>query len=105
MLIYRKLYTVIYRLQIKLTSEKISSSVIIFIPFSLFFLACAIVEEFIYEFLTKNNSKFLSIIWDNKNGESGKPYDFRVFENEKEKFIDVKGTPSGSKNIVLPFTK
>lgn len=57
-------------------------------------------EEFVNHFLTNNNSKYSSIIWENKDGESGKPYDFMVIENGIEKFIDVKGTPSSSKDIV-----
>jgi hypothetical protein len=57
-------------------------------------------EDFVNEFLTKNNSKYSIIIWENKDGESGKPYDFIVIENGIEKFIDVKGTPSSSKDIV-----
>jgi len=57
-------------------------------------------EEFVYELLTKQKNNFSSIIWENKDFESGKPYDFVIVENGKEKFIDVKGTPSGSKDII-----
>ncbi len=57
-------------------------------------------EEFVYEFLTKNKNNFSEIVWMNKDGESGMPYDFKVVENGTEKFIDVKGTPSRSKDVV-----
>ncbi len=56
-------------------------------------------EEFVYEYLT-NQEKNAEIIWVNKDGESNKPYDFEIIENGKKKFIDVKGTPSGSKDLV-----
>jgi hypothetical protein len=57
-------------------------------------------EEFVYEYLTKQKNTDSKIIWENEKGESGKPYDFRVIKNKKEKFIDVKGTPSGSKDVI-----
>ncbi len=57
-------------------------------------------EEFINEFLTKNKNNFSEVVWMNKDEESGLPYDFKVIENGKEQFIDVKGTPSRSKDIV-----
>jgi len=57
-------------------------------------------EEFVNELLTKNSDVYSSVVWENKDGESGKPYDFKVVENGKEQFIDVKGTPSDSKDIV-----
>jgi hypothetical protein len=57
-------------------------------------------EEFVYEYMTKQNNNFTEVIWENKEGESGKPYDFKVKENGKEKFIDVKGTPSGIKDLI-----
>lgn len=57
-------------------------------------------EEFINEFLTKNKNNFSEVVWMNKDEESGLPYDFKVIENGTEKFIDVKGTPSRSKDIV-----
>ena len=56
-------------------------------------------EEFVYEFLLKSRS-FSNVVWENKDGETGKPYDFKVTENGKDKFIDVKGTPSDVKDIV-----
>lgn len=57
-------------------------------------------EEFVNEFLTKGKNNFSEIIWLNKDGESGLPYDFKVVEDGKEKFIDVKGTPSRNKDVV-----
>jgi hypothetical protein len=45
-------------------------------------------------------SQFSKIDWVNENSESGKPYDFIVIENEIQKFIEVKGTPSESKNLI-----
>lgn len=57
-------------------------------------------EEFVYEYMTKQKNNFTEVIWENKEGESGKPYDFKVKENGKEKFIDVKGTPSGIKDLI-----
>lgn len=57
-------------------------------------------EEFVYEYLINNENNFTEIIWLNKDSESGMPYDFKVIENGIEKFIDVKGTPSGIKDII-----
>lgn len=57
-------------------------------------------EEFVNEYMTKQKNNFTEVIWENKEGESGKPYDFKVRENGKEKFIDVKGTPSGIKDLI-----
>jgi Domain of unknown function (DUF3883) len=56
-------------------------------------------EEFVYEYLT-NQEKNAEIIWVNKDGESNKSYDFEIIDNGKKKFIDVKGTPSESKDLV-----
>lgn len=57
-------------------------------------------EEFVFQYLINQKEKFTEVIWLNKDGESGQPYDFRIVENGKSKFIDVKGTPSGTKDIV-----
>jgi hypothetical protein len=57
-------------------------------------------EEFVYEYLINQKDKFTEVTWLNKDGESGKPYDFAVIENGREKFIDVKGTPSGVKDLI-----
>ena len=56
-------------------------------------------EEFINEYLRKSTDIFSEIVWVNKEGESGKPYDFEVTENGVKKYIDVKGTPSSEKDI------
>ena len=57
-------------------------------------------ETLVHEYLTNNKGDFTEIIWMNESGESELPYDFKVIENGIEKFIDVKGTPSSSKNVV-----
>jgi hypothetical protein len=56
-------------------------------------------ESFVYQFLI-NIDNFSEIVWENQNGESGKPYDIRLIENGIEKFIDVKGTPSLTKDLI-----
>lgn len=57
-------------------------------------------EEFVYEYLINQKDKFTEVTWLNKDGESGKPYDFKIIEKGKIKFIDVKGTPSGIKDLI-----
>jgi hypothetical protein len=57
-------------------------------------------EEFVNEFLINQKDKFTEITWVNKDGESGKPYDFEIVESGKVKYIDVKGTPSGVKDLI-----
>lgn len=57
-------------------------------------------EEFVYEYLINQKDKFTEVTWLNKDGESGKPYDFEIIEKGKVKFIDVKGTPSGIKDLI-----
>ena len=56
-------------------------------------------EEFVDKYLRENVSKYSNVLWVNKDGESGKPYDFEVVENGNTKYIDVKGTPSSEKDI------
>jgi hypothetical protein len=43
---------------------------------------------------------FSKIDWVNEKSETGKPYDFIVTENGIQKFLEVKGTPSESKNLI-----
>ncbi|AMM51216.1 hypothetical protein TH61_08555 [Rufibacter sp. DG15C] len=57
-------------------------------------------EEFVFEYLKSNKNIGTEIFWLNKEGESGKPYDFIIKDNGIEKFIDVKGTPSDNKDII-----
>ncbi len=57
-------------------------------------------EEFVFEFLIKNSKEFSDIIWINKEEESGNPFDIKYVQNGKTKYIDVKGTPSGSKDLI-----
>lgn len=56
-------------------------------------------EKYVYDQLIQT-PEFSNVIWENKDGESGKPWDFKVIHNGKEKFIDVKGTPSETKSVV-----
>lgn len=55
-------------------------------------------EKFVFNNLDKWG--FTEIIWENEIEESGKPYDFKAIEKGKEKFIEVKGTPSSKKDLV-----
>jgi len=57
-------------------------------------------EEFVFEYLLNKKDDLTTVIWENKDAESGKPYDFKVIRNGEEKFIDVKGTPSENKDII-----
>lgn len=57
-------------------------------------------EEFVNSYLTKGNNAIAEVFWMNEDQESGKPFDFRVVQNDKEHFIDVKGTPSDVKDLV-----
>ncbi|MFT6923330.1 MAG: hypothetical protein ACJA1C_002343 [Crocinitomicaceae bacterium] len=57
-------------------------------------------EEFVYEYLLKQKNKFAQVFWVNQETESGKPYDIKIVEDGVEKFIDVKGTPSGVKDLI-----
>lgn len=53
-------------------------------------------EEYIYNYL-QSKEQYTSINWLNKDEEAYLPYDFIVVENQKEKYIEVKGTPSKDK--------
>jgi len=55
-------------------------------------------EKFVFNNLSKWG--YSEIIWVNEVGESGKPYDFKAKESGNEKFIEVKGTPSSTKDII-----
>lgn len=57
-------------------------------------------EEFVNEYLINQKDKFSEVTWVNKVEESGKPYDFEIVESGKVKYIDVKGTPSGIKDLI-----
>lgn len=56
-------------------------------------------ENFVYEYLFKNEN-YSNVVWENKYGERGKPYDIKLVKNGVERFIDVKGTPSFTKNLI-----
>jgi len=55
-------------------------------------------EEFVRNQLVREPGRFSVVEWQNENGESGRPYDFRVVDNGVEKYLEVKGTPSASKS-------
>lgn len=57
-------------------------------------------EEFVNSYLTEGDAAISEVFWMNEDQESGKPYDFKVVQNGKEHFIDVKGTPSSVKDVV-----
>ena len=56
-------------------------------------------EEFVFKNLHKWGN-YSEIVWANEIEESGKPYDFKLAENGKIKFIEVKGTPSSNKELI-----
>jgi hypothetical protein len=56
-------------------------------------------EEFVFKNLHKWGN-YSGIVWENEIDESGKPYDFKLVENGKTKFIEVKGTPSSKKDLI-----
>ena len=56
-------------------------------------------EEFVFNHLYKWGN-YSEIVWENEIEESGKPYDFKLIENGKTKFIEVKGTPSSEKDLI-----
>lgn len=56
-------------------------------------------EEFVFKNLHKWGN-YSEIVWENEIDESGKPYDFKLVENGKAKFIEVKGTPSSKKDLI-----
>lgn len=56
-------------------------------------------EEFVFKNLHKWGN-YSEIVWENEIDESGKPYDFKLLENGKTKFIEVKGTPSSKKDLI-----
>lgn len=53
-------------------------------------------EEYISNYL-QSQEQYTLIKWLNKEEEAYLPYDFIVVENQKEKYIEVKGTPSKDK--------
>ena len=57
-------------------------------------------EEFVFGYLKKNTSIYTDIDWLNEDKESMLPYDFKVVEDGITKFIEVKGTPSASKEMI-----
>jgi hypothetical protein len=57
-------------------------------------------EEFVNKYLQENKDSFTEIIWHNETAESYLPYDFTVMENGIEKCIEVKGTPSATKEMI-----
>ncbi|WP_199117842.1 sacsin N-terminal ATP-binding-like domain-containing protein [Pedobacter sp. ASV28] len=57
-------------------------------------------EEYVNRYLHENSERFTEIIWHNENSESYLPYDFTVKENGIPKCIEVKGTPSQTKEMI-----
>jgi len=47
--------------------------------------------------LERSSNVVIEVIWENRKCESGKPYDIKIIENEEETFIEVKATPSTTK--------
>ena len=58
-------------------------------------------EEYVFNYFNENPIIYSSVKWLNEIYESGMPYDFEVIENGITRFIEVKGTPSPTKEIVL----
>lgn len=57
-------------------------------------------EQFINKYLREKSAPGTVIIWENEKEESFKPYDFKIIENNVEKFIEVKGTSSPTKQKI-----
>ncbi|MCD6492345.1 MAG: DUF3883 domain-containing protein [Archaeoglobaceae archaeon] len=47
--------------------------------------------------LERSSNVVIEVIWENRKCESGKPYGIKIIENEEETFIEVKVTPSTTK--------
>ncbi|ALV63679.1 hypothetical protein ADU37_CDS19800 [Thermococcus sp. 2319x1] len=47
--------------------------------------------------LERDGNVVMEVIWENKKCESGKPYDIKIIEEEREIFVEVKATPSATK--------
>jgi hypothetical protein len=56
-------------------------------------------EEFVNKYLSTCGN-YTNIFWVNQNAESGSPYDFTAEKNGVFTYIEVKGTPSPSKEII-----
>jgi len=55
---------------------------------------------FIIACVYKNEKIQLEVIWHNKNGEQGKSKDFTIIKNGIKRIIEVKSTPSATKDII-----
>lgn len=49
----------------------------------------------------QQKSLSLEIFWHNKRGESGQPRDFTIIKNGRERAIEVKSTPSSTKELIF----
>jgi hypothetical protein len=58
-------------------------------------------EECVNEYLMKKVGSSTIIIWENKDEESFKSYDFKIIENGVTKYIEVKGTPFGKTELFI----
>lgn len=56
-------------------------------------------EDYVFNYFKKNPQVYSSITWLNESEESYSPYDFEVIENGIKRYIEVKGTPSLSKEV------
>ncbi|MBN9285304.1 MULTISPECIES: DUF3883 domain-containing protein [unclassified Flavobacterium] len=57
-------------------------------------------EEYVNKYLLENSEIFTEITWYNETSESYLPYDFTVKENGIVRYIEVKGTPSLTKEMI-----
>lgn len=55
-------------------------------------------EEYVNRQLASDPARFTHVEWVNQEGESYKPYDFKVMERGVDKYLEVKGTPSSDKD-------
>lgn len=58
-------------------------------------------EKYINEYFLENPATYSNIEWFNEEKESYLPYDFKVVENGINKFIEVKGTSSPTKELLF----
>lgn len=58
-------------------------------------------EKLVNKKLLESTDLYSKVTWVNEHGESGKPYDFHlVLVDGREKYADVKGTPSATKDVI-----
>ncbi|SDY29945.1 sacsin N-terminal ATP-binding-like domain-containing protein [Hymenobacter psychrophilus] len=57
-------------------------------------------EELVYKLLCADSTEFTQVQWVNQHAESRLPYDFQVVQNGQTRFLEVKGTPSRTKDSI-----